>query len=92
MRYKWCLLEKEFKHKNFTNTLEERFGRFLNAHFLYLIMLKYCHIETFCERLKNGKQDTNIAGSRPRPATLLKETPAQVFSYEYCEIFRNRFF
>ena len=24
--------------------------------------------------------------------TLLKETPAQVFSYEYCEIFKNSFF
>ena len=27
-----------------------------------------------------------------RSATLLKETPRQVFSYEYCEIFKNRFF
>ena len=27
-----------------------------------------------------------------RPVTLLKETPTQVFSCEYCEIFRNAFF
>ena len=27
-----------------------------------------------------------------RPATLLKKTPRQVFSSEYCEIFRNTFF
>ena len=27
-----------------------------------------------------------------RPATLLKETPTQVFSCEYCEIFKNTFF
>ena len=27
-----------------------------------------------------------------RPATLLKETPTQVFSCEYCKIFKNSFF
>ena len=27
-----------------------------------------------------------------RPATLLKESLAQVFSYEFCEIFKNTFF
>ena len=27
-----------------------------------------------------------------KPATLLKETPAQVFFYEICEIFKNTYF
>ena len=27
-----------------------------------------------------------------RLATLLKETPTQVFSYEYCETFKNTYF
>ena len=27
-----------------------------------------------------------------RPATMLKEFPAQVFSCEYCEIFKNTYF
>ena len=31
-----------------------------------------------------------IAGLRP--ATLLKKTPTQVFSCEFCEFFKNNFF
>ena len=27
-----------------------------------------------------------------RPTTIKKETPTQVFSYEYCEIFKNTYF
>ena len=32
----------------------------------------------------------NVSGLRP--ATLLKETPTQVFSCEICEFFRNTYF
>ena len=44
--------------------------------------------EVFCEKgvLKNFAKFTGL-----RSATLLKETLAQVFSYGFCEIFKNTF-
>ena len=41
-----------------------------------------------CE-MRRAKQ---ITEAKPTPATLLKKTPAQVFSFELCEIFKNTHF
>ena len=42
------------------------------------------------EHLRQSLFCNKIAGLRS--ATLLKETLAQAFSYEFCEIFKNTFF
>ena len=37
-------------------------------------------------------QESNCVGVSFRPATLSKEAPRQVFSYEICDIFENTYF
>ena len=42
------------------------------------------------ERVKSGCLFNKVAGLRP--ATLWKKTPTQVFSFEFCEVFKTKIF
>ena len=60
---------------------------------------KRCSVnKLFLKILQNSQKNTFVRVSffnevsGLRPATLLKKTLAQVFSYEFCEIFKNTFF
>ena len=58
-------------------------------------LLRKIQKQPFTDVLQNGcsYKFRNINRKTPgRPATMLKRDPIQVFSWEYCEIFKNRFF
>ena len=61
-------------------------------------MCKSSRPEVFCKKdvlrtSQNLQENTRVYSDRPKACDLVKkETPAQVFFCEFCEIFKNTFF
>ena len=56
----------------------------------YVIIVLFYSVKRWA--LGQGKEQKKFQTVLPQPATLLKKTLAQVFSSEYCKIFKNKVF